>query len=95
MQSRIVTIAMILTTPGNPTKLVTEHLGKQISVAGFSGVGMSGTRRHPDDTDELLILTLYDQEGILQGLPVRRSRDMEMFQEWLRRFDRYTPQAET
>jgi hypothetical protein len=73
---------------------MTEHLGSQISIAGFSGVGMSGARRHRDDTDERLVLTLYDQEGIMQELPVRRSRDMEMFQEWLRRFDRYTPQVE-
>jgi hypothetical protein len=73
---------------------VTEHLGRQISIAGFSGVGMSGARRHPDDTDKRLVLTLYDQEGIIQELPVRRSRDTEMFQEWLRRFDRYTPRSD-
>lgn len=65
--------------------------GQQISIRGWSGVGMSGAKRHPDDTAERLVLTLYDQEGKMQELPVRRSRDMEMFQEWLRRFDRYTP----
>jgi hypothetical protein len=73
---------------------VTEHTGHAISIAGFSGVGMSGARRHPDDTDERLVLTLYDQEGIMQELPVRRNRSNEMFQEWLRRFDRYTPRAD-
>lgn len=67
-----------------------EHLGHAVSIAGFSGVS-GGARRHPGDTDERLILTLYDQEGNMQEMPVVRNRSNEMFQEWLRRFDRYTP----
>jgi len=39
---------------------------------------------------ECIVLTLYDQEGNLQSLPVRRTREMELLAEWLRRFDRYT-----
>lgn len=63
-------------------------LGQPISVRGF--VPMSGARRHLSDTDTTLVLTLYDQTGELRELPVRRTREMELFQEWLRRFDRYT-----
>lgn len=73
---------------------MTEHFGRQISVAGFSGVGLTGAKRHPLDTRDALCLTLYDQDGQMQELMVARSRDMEMFQEWLRRFDRYTPRPE-
>jgi hypothetical protein len=68
-----------------------EHMGRQISVAGFSGVGLSGARRHPRDTQEAICLTLYGQDGDLQEMMVRRTRDMEVFQEWLRRFDRRLP----
>ena len=74
---------------------MTEHQGKQISIAGFSGVGLTGTKRHAKDTDTILCLTLYDQEGEIQELLVPRTRDMEMFQEWLRRYDRYTPRVST
>ena len=70
---------------------MSEHMGEHIQIAGFSGVARGGVRRHSKDTDRALCLTLYDQEGRMQELVVRRSRDMEMFQEWLRRFDRYTP----
>lgn len=67
-----------------------EHMGQQISIAGFSGVGLTGARRHGKDTGVALCLTLYGQDGELCELMVKRSRDMETFQEWLRRFDRYT-----
>lgn len=63
-------------------------LGTAISVRG--SVPMSGARRHPDDTDSVLHLTLYGQDGDLCTLPVRRTRSLELFQEWLRRYDRYT-----
>jgi hypothetical protein len=67
-----------------------EHLfGKPMSIRGF--VPMSGAERHPLDTESTLMLTLYNQAGEMQTMPVKRSRDMEIFQEWLRRFDRYTP----
>ncbi len=39
--------------------------------------------------DGALILKIYDQEGQLCELPVRDSRDNEIFGVWLRRFDRY------
>lgn len=39
--------------------------------------------------DGALILRIYDQEGNLQELPVRDTRDNEIFGVWLRRFDRY------
>lgn len=68
---------------------VAEHHGRQISIAG--SVPMDGTRRHSLDTPEVLHLTLYDQEGEMHTLPVRRTRSNELFQEWLRRYDRYTP----
>lgn len=68
-----------------------EHLGQAIDITGWVSEAMGGARRHPDDTDTTLVLTLYDQEGEIQSMTVRRTRDMEMFQEWLRRFDRYTP----
>lgn len=65
------------------------HLGRAVPVSGL--VPMDGARRHPDDTEGTVVLTLYGQDGELQTMPVRRSRTMELFQEWLRRYDRYTP----
>jgi hypothetical protein len=71
---------------------VPEHLGRQISIKGFAiADGLTGSKRHPLDTADALVLTLYDQAGELQELPVRRTRSNELFQEWLRRYDRYTP----
>jgi len=67
---------------------VTEHLGRQISIAGFATEGLTGTKRHPDDTASVIVLTLYGQNGDLQELHVPRTRSMELFQEWLRRYDR-------
>jgi hypothetical protein len=66
-----------------------EHTGHAISVP------MSGARRHPSDTDTTVVLTLYGQDGTLQELPVARTRSNELFQEWLRRFDRYTVRGES
>jgi hypothetical protein len=69
-----------------------DHLlGQPVDIRGWVSDALSGRQRHPLDTDEVLHLTLYGQEGDLQVLPVRRTRDMEIFQEWLRRYDRYTP----
>ena len=69
-----------------------DHLGEQVSIRGYSGVERGG-RRHPQDTKESLVLTLYDQAGEMRELTVPRTRDLELFQEWLRRFDRYTPKG--
>lgn len=68
-----------------------EHLGHALSIKGFTNLPMAGDRRHALDTDSVVILTLYGQDGEMQILPVARTRDAELFQEWLRRFDRYTP----
>lgn len=67
-----------------------EHFGRAISIKGYSGAGLAGSTRHAKDTDAAICLTLYGQDGELQELIVPRSRDMELFQEWLRRYDRYT-----
>lgn len=46
---------------------------------------------HPfQKVDGNLILKIYDQDGDLQELHVRDTKDNEMFGVWLRRFDRYT-----
>ena len=68
-----------------------SHFGQRLDISGYSGIGLTGKRRHPLDTGDALYLTLYDQEGDLQTMRVARTRDAEMFQEWLRRYDRYTP----
>lgn len=39
--------------------------------------------------DGALILKIYDQDGVLQDLPVSDIKDNEIFGVWLRRFDRY------
>ena len=38
----------------------------------------------------MIVLTLYDQEGNLQRMQIKRTRSNELFAEWCRRFDRYT-----
>lgn len=67
------------------------YFGTPIDITDWVSDALTGAKRHHNDTNTTLILTLYDQKGTMQELPVKRSRDMELFQEWLRRYDRYNP----